>query len=204
MASAPEKLPARTLAGLRRAAKVCTRCPLYIPATQTVFGEGPADARVLVLGEQPGDKEDLEGHPFVGPSGKMFDKALAELGIDRSRLYVTNTVKHFKFEQRGKVRLHKRANAAEQAACRLWLRGELELLAPEVVVCLGAMASAAMFGNKFRLMAERGQWRELQPGVRAFATVHPSSLLRAPDSAARAAAWKAFVKDLSLLRKVAL
>jgi DNA polymerase len=169
-----------------------------------VFGEGPADARVLVLGEQPGNQEDIEGHPFVGPSGRMFDKALAELGIDRSRLYVTNTVKHFKFEQRGKVRLHKRANAAERAACRLWLRGELQLLAPEVVVCLGAMASAALFGNEFRLTQERGQWRDVRPGMRAFATAHPSSLLRAPDRAGRERAWKDFLRDLSLLKKVDL
>ena len=189
----------RSLGALRAEARACRACPLWKPATQTVFGEGPARARVLVLGEQPGDQEDLAGRPFVGPSGRMLDRALEELGIARSTLWLTNTVKHFKFERRGKVRLHARANAAEQAACRRWLDAELALLKPRVIVCLGAMAAQAIFGRTFRLMRDRGTWREVAPGVRGFATVHPSFLLRQRDSAARAAAYRDFVADLAAL-----
>ena len=178
----------------------CKRCPLWKPATQTVFGEGPANARVLVVGEQPGDQEDLSGHPFVGPSGKLFDKALEELGIDRDGMYVTNAVKHFKFERRGKVRLHKSPNASEQRACRLWLEGELERVAPEVVVCLGAIASRNVFGPAFRVTKQRGTWQRLANGTRAFATVHPSAVLRARGGdEARHAAYRDFVADLALL-----
>jgi DNA polymerase len=163
-----------SLDALRDAAMGCKRCPLWKPATQTVFGEGPDDARVLVVGEQPGDQEDLSGRPFVGPSGKLFDRALEELGIDRSRFYVTNAVKHFKFERRGKARLHKSPNAGEQRARNV-------------------------FGPAFRVTRQRGTWQALADGTRAFATVHPSSVLRQRGDAARHAAYRGFVADLALL-----
>jgi DNA polymerase len=188
-----------SLDALRAAAMGCKRCPLWKPATQTVFGEGPGNARVLVVGEQPGDQEDLSGHPFVGPSGKLFDKALAELGIDRDRVYVTNAVKHFKFERRGKARLHKSPNASEQRACRPWLEGELARIRPETVVCLGAIAARNVLGTRFRLMRQRGTWQALEGGARAFATVHPSSVLRQRGDDARHAAYRDFVADLALL-----
>ena len=188
-----------SLAALRDAAMGCRRCPLWKPATQTVFGEGPANARVLVVGEQPGDQEDLSGHPFVGPAGQMFNRALEELGIDRTRFYVTNAVKHFKFERRGKVRLHRSPNPAEQAACRLWLEGERARIRPDVVVCLGAIAARNVFGTRFRLLAQRGTWQALADGSRGFATVHPSFVLRQRDSAARAETYRGFVADLALL-----
>jgi uracil-DNA glycosylase family protein len=154
-----------SLSALREAAKDCKRCPLWKPATQTVFGEGPARARILVVGEQPGDKEDLAGRPFVGPAGQLFDKALDELGVDRKQCYVTNVVKHFKFERRGKVRLHKSPDPAEQRACRIWLEAELARIKPDVVVCLGAIAARNVLGNKFKLMQQRGQWIELPSGA---------------------------------------
>lgn len=196
--TAPEPVD-DSLAALREAAMDCKRCDLWRNATQTVFGEGPPDARVLVVGEQPGDQEDLAGHPFVGPSGKLFDKALDELGIDRKRFYVTNAVKHFKFERRGKARLHKSPNAGEQRACRRWLEGELARIRPGIVVCLGAIAARNVFGTAFRVTRQRGQWQALADGTRAFATVHPSSVLRQRDDAARHAAYRAFVADLALL-----
>jgi DNA polymerase len=189
-----------SIAELRREARDCRACPLWAPATQTVFGEGPDNARIVVIGEQPGDKEDLSGHPFVGPAGQLFDRALAELGIARERLYVTNTVKHFKFEPRGKRRLHKRANAAEQAACRIWLEAELLHLKPRRIVCLGAMAAQAILGRTFRLMRQRGEWIELESGARAMATVHPSYLLRLREEGERERAYAQFLRDLSLLR----
>jgi uracil-DNA glycosylase family protein len=192
--------PTRSLAALRREARDCRACPLWAPATQTVFGEGPESARILVIGEQPGDQEDLSGHPFVGPSGQLFDRALEELGIDRRRLYVTNVVKHFKFEQRGKRRLHKRANAAEQAACRPWLDAEIARVDPAVIVCLGAMAAQAILGRGFGLMRERGRWVEQAGGRRVLATVHPSFLLRQRGDEERHRAYAEFVRDLSLLR----
>ena len=196
--SAPEPVD-DSLDALRDAAMGCKRCPLWKPATRTVFGEGPDDARVLVVGEQPGDAEDLSGHPFVGPAGKLFDRALEELGIDRSRLYVTNAVKHFKFERRGKARLHKSPNPSEQRACRLWLEGEIDRIRPGIIVCLGAIAARNVLGNGFRLMRQRGTWQELPDGARAFATMHPSAVLRQRDSAARANAYRDFVADLGLL-----
>jgi len=167
-----------------------------------VFGEGRTDARSVVIGEQPGDQEDLAGKPFVGPAGKLFDRALGEAGVDRDALYVTNTVKHFKFEPRGKVRLHKRASAQEQAACRPWLAAELDRVRPDAIVCLGAMAAQAVFGASFRLMAQRGEWIDLPDGRRAMATVHPSYLLRLPDAEAREAGYADFVRDLSLMHDV--
>jgi uracil-DNA glycosylase len=191
-----------SLAALAAAARGCRRCPLWKPATQTVFGEGPANARVLVVGEQPGDQEDLSGRPFVGPAGRLFDRALAELGVPRKALYVTNAVKHFKFERRGKVRLHRSPDPSEQAACRVWLQGELARVKPEAVVCLGAIAARNVFGSRFRLMAQRGVWQTLPDGTRAFATVHPSWVLRQRDDAERRDAYAHFVEDLSLLLDV--
>jgi uracil-DNA glycosylase len=196
--SAPEPVD-DSLAALRDAAMGCKRCPLWKPATQTVFGEGPANARVLVVGEQPGNDEDLAGRPFVGPAGRMFDKALEELGIDRGRVYVTNAVKHFKFERRGKVRLHRSPDPGEQRACRVWLEGELARIRPDVVVCLGAIAARNVLGNKFRLMQQRGTWQALPDGTRAIATVHPSWVLRQRDSESRAEAYRSFVTDLAAL-----
>jgi uracil-DNA glycosylase len=196
--SAPEPVD-DSLAALRAAATGCKRCPLWKPATQTVFGEGPQDARVLVVGEQPGDAEDLSGRPFVGPAGKLFDRALEELGIDRSGFYVTNAVKHFKFERRGKVRLHRSPDPSEQAACRLWLERELASIRPDIVVCLGAIAARNVLGTKFKLMQQRGTWQALPDGTRAFATVHPSWVLRQRDSSSREQAYRGFIDDLSLL-----
>ncbi|MET0936522.1 MAG: UdgX family uracil-DNA binding protein [Luteibacter sp.] len=194
--------PEGSLVALRQQAKDCHACDLWKPATQTVFGVGPADARIVVIGEQPGDQEDLAGKPFVGPAGKLFDRGLADADIDRAALYITNAVKHFKFEPRGKRRLHQRANAEEQAACRPWLAAELDRIRPEAIVCLGAMAAQAVFGASFRLMAQRGQWIDLPDGTRAMATVHPSYLLRLPDEAARIEGYDAFVRDLALMRDV--
>ena len=189
-----------SLKALREAAADCKRCPLWKPATQTVFGEGSPRSRILVVGEQPGDKEDLSGHPFVGPAGTMLDRALAALGIDRATLYVTNAVKHFKFEQRGKRRLHRSPQPSEQAACRIWLERELAAVKPGIVVALGAIAARNLFGTKFGLMRERGRWHALPNGTPAFATVHPSWILRQRDAGAREEAFAGFVRDLSLLR----
>jgi len=190
----------KTLGELREAAEGCRACPLWKPATQTVFGEGPDDARILMVGEQPGDEEDRSGHPFVGPSGKLLDRALEELGIDRGRTYVTNAVKHFKFELRGKRRLHKSPDRSEQRACRPWLAAEIDRLKPHTIVCLGAIAAQAVFGPSFRLMANRGRWLPLEGGGRAFATVHPSFVIRQRDPDSRARAYAAFVEDLALLK----
>jgi len=199
---APELLPSGSIAKLRQAAKACRACPLWEPATQTVFGTGPDDARIVVVGEQPGDQEDLAGTPFIGPAGQLFDRALGQAGIERSALYITNTVKHFKFEVRGKRRLHARANAHEQAACQRWLEAELLAIAPKAIVCLGAMAAQAVLGKGFRLMKGRGEWRTLADGTRAFATVHPSYLLRLPGEAEREEGFAQFVRDLSMMRDV--
>ncbi len=188
-----------SLDALRDAAAGCKRCDLWKPATQTVFGAGPDNARVLIVGEQPGDAEDVAGLPFVGPAGRMLDRALEELGLDRRRMYVTNAVKHFKFERRGKVRLHRSPNPGEQRACRLWLEGELARIKPDVVVCLGAIAARNVLGTKFGLMKQRGTWQALPDGSRAFATVHPSWILRQRDSESREAAYRGFVADLALL-----
>lgn len=189
------------LAEVRAQAKDCRRCPLWEPATQTVFGVGPEDARIMLIGEQPGDKEDLSGKPFAGPAGQLLDQALLAAGLDRAQMYVTNTVKHFKFEARGKERLHKRAGAREQAACRPWLDAELARVQPQIIVCLGSMAASALFGSDFKLLQQRGQWRELGNGVRAIATVHPAYLLRLPEQAARDQGYRDFVRDLQRLNE---
>jgi DNA polymerase len=188
-----------SLDALRDAAAGCKRCDLWKPATQTVFGAGPDNARILVVGEQPGDAEDLSGLPFVGPSGQMFDRALGELGLYRRHMYFTNSVKHLWFERRGKVRLHKSPNPGEQRACRVWLEGELARIRPDVVVCLGAIAARNIFGTKFGLMKQRGTWQALPDGTRAFATVHPSWILRQRDAQSRDEAYRGFVADLALL-----
>ena len=187
---------------LRRAARKCRACPLWKPATQTVFGEGPEHAAVMMIGEQPGDREDVEGRPFVGPAGHLLDEALAAIGLDRRDFYVTNTVKHFKFELRGKRRLHKRANAAEIEACAQWLDAEMARLRPRYVVCLGAMAARAILGTKFKLMAERGRWQKLPSGQWCLATVHPSSVLRAHIAGDFDATYAQFVADLRKLRRL--
>lgn len=190
---------AGSLDEVRAQARDCRRCPLWEPATQTVFGVGPEGARIMLIGEQPGDREDLGGKPFAGPAGQLLDQALLAAGLDRATMYVTNTVKHFKFEARGKERLHKRAGAREQAACRPWLDAELARVRPEMIVCLGSMAASALFGAGFKLLQQRGQWLALPNGVRAIATVHPAYLLRLPDQAAREQGYRDFVRDLQML-----
>ena len=184
----------RSLAQLAAEAARCRDCDLYRNATQTVFGEGPEDADVVLMGEQPGDKEDRTGHPFVGPAGGVLDRALVEAGIDRGRVYVTNAVKHFKWRPAGKVRLHQKPNRAEVTACRQWWELELAAISPRVLVCLGATAAQAVFGPSFRVTRERGQFVTLPTGVLAVATVHPSSILRAEER--REAEFADFVDDL--------
>ncbi len=191
--------PAWGLDGLAAAARACRGCPLWQPATQTVWGEGPGDARVMVVGEQPGDEEDLSGRPFVGPAGRLLDRALRETGIDRAALYLTNAVKHFKFELRGQRRLHRNPAASEQHACAPWLHEEISTVRPGVIVCLGATAARAVLGSGFRLMEARGQWQALDDGTRVLATVHPAWVLRQSDGPAREAAYRGFVADLGQL-----
>ena len=192
-----------SLATLRKAAKTCTACHLYKHATQTVFGEGPNGATLMLLGEQPGDQEDLAGKPFVGPAGKILDRALEEAGIDRTQVYVTNTVKHFKWEPRGKRRIHKKPNSREIAACRPWLEAELRVVRPGLLVCMGATAAQAVFGPKFRVTRERGKVLESELASKVVATVHPSSLLRQPDEESREREYKLFVADLRVAVKAA-
>src|SRR5947199_10141987 len=175
------------LGEVREAARECTACHLYKRATQTVFGEGPKDAPIMLVGEQPGDYEDVAGKPFVGPAGKIMDRALEEAGIDRSHVYVTNAVKHFKWEPRGKRRIHKKPNSREIAACRPWLEAELRLVKPTLLVCLGATAAQAIFGPSFRVTRERGKVLSSKFAPKVLATVHPSSILRAPDDETRRA-----------------
>ena len=195
--SAAELIPQRaTLAGLERAARDCKACPLWKLGTRTVFGEGSRDARVLLVGEQPGNREDIEGRPFVGPSGKLLDACLEEAGIDRAKAYVTNVVKHFKWEPRGKKRIHQKPDSSEIAACRPWLDAELALVRPKVLVCLGATAAQALLGRTFRVTRSRGLFVPSSLAPYVTATVHPSSILRAPDAAARALETRAFVRDL--------
>ena len=181
---------------VREAAKNCEACHLYKRATQTVFGEGPKGAAMMLVGEQPGDYEDVAGKPFVGPAGKIMDRALEEAGIDRSQVYVTNAVKHFKWEPRGKRRIHQKPNSREIAACRPWLEAELRLVKPKLLVCLGATAAQAIFGPSFRVTRERGKVLSSKLAPKVLATVHPSSLLRQPDETSREREYKHFVTDL--------
>jgi uracil-DNA glycosylase len=186
---------------VRLAAAECTACDLWKTGTQTVFGEGTEKAELMLVGEQPGDKEDLAGRPFVGPAGRILDEALDNAGIDRSMVYVTNAVKHFKWEPRGKRRLHKRPDAGEIAACRPWLDREIELVRPQVVVCLGATAAQALLGRTFKVTKQRGEFFPQPEGHVITATVHPSSILRAPDAATREAEQVAFTEDLRQVAK---
>jgi DNA polymerase len=190
--------PNPTLPKLRAAAMNCRGCVLWTRGTQTVFGEGPKTARVILVGEQPGDQEDRAGHPFVGPSGKLLDRALEEAGIDRGDVYVTNAVKHFKWERGEKSarRIHKKPNDAEVRACHPWLAEEIRLVRPEVIVCLGATAAQSIMGKSFRVTKERGRAVKAPDGTTVIATVHPSSVLRAPDPAARAEAEREFLADM--------
>ena len=186
-----------TLEGLRERAAGCRACDLYKNATQTVFGEGSQHARVMFVGEQPGDREDREGKPFVGPAGGVLDDALEAAGIDRRQAYVTNAVKHFKWKPQGKRRLHQKPSAAEISACRPWLDGEIALVKPEILVLLGATAAQALLGGDFRVTKQRGQFIERLGLPPMLATVHPSSILRAPDDETRELEMRAFVRDLT-------
>jgi DNA polymerase len=188
-----------TIPKLRAEAAQCRNCELWKRATQTVFGEGPGRARAMLVGEQPGDEEDLSGRPFVGPAGRLLDRALEEAGLDRAQLYVTNAVKHFKWVAKGKRRLHEKPRLSEIEACHPWIRGEVEALAPELIVCLGATAAQAIISRAFRVTRDRGTFVDSPLGP-AFATVHPSSILRARDDETRRRERALFVADL---RKVA-
>jgi len=192
-----DQIPVRpTLKSIRAAAYGCRACDLYKRATQTVFGEGPTRPRVMMVGEQPGDAEDVAGHPFVGPAGKLLDRALAEAGIDRARVYLTNVVKHFKWEPRGKRRIHAKPNGAEIAACRPWLETEIALTRPRVILCLGATAAQALLGRAFKVSQRRGAFVPSPLAPRVMATVHPSSILRAPDEESRRTELRRFVGEL--------
>ena len=184
-----------------RAAAKCRACDLWKNATQTVFGEGADRATVVFVGEQPGDKEDLAGHPFVGPAGKLLDEALLEAGVDRRKVYITNAVKHFKWEPatRGNRRIHKKPRASEIAACRPWLETELAIVKPEILVCLGATAAQSVLGPGFSVTRERGKIQSSPLASKVVATVHPSSILRAPDDAARRTQMQAFIRDLAVV-----
>ena len=188
-----------TIDRLQEAAAGCRACDLWRTGTQTVFGDGSRVARIVFVGEQPGDEEDVQGRPFVGPAGRLLDKALVEAGIDRRDVYVTNVVKHFKWEPRGKKRIHKKPNGREIRACRPWLDAEVRALDPGLIVCLGAAAAQALLGSKFLVSKRRGEFIETAGGATLFATVHPSSILRAPDSETRAVEYARFVADLRLL-----
>src|SRR6202163_457295 len=192
-----------SLSALRDAARACTACHLYKRATQTVFGEGPKRVSIMLAGEQPGDYEDLVGKPFVGPAGQIMNRALEEAGIARQELYVTNAVKHFKWEPRGKRRIHQKPNAREIAACRPWLEAELRIVKPKLVVLLGATAAQTIFGSSFRVTRERGKVLSSKFAPKIVATVHPSSLLRQPDQASRERDYRNFVADLRLASKAA-
>ena len=189
-----------SLKALRTAEAECTRCPLYRHATQAVPGEGPARARIMLVGEQPGDREDLQGKPFVGPAGRILDEALAEAGLDRDKLFITNAVKHFKFELRGKRRLHKRPNAYEIDRCRQWFELERSIVKPRIVVALGATAIRCVNGKPLTIAKARGRILPLSDGGKMIATIHPSFLLRIPDAADKRAQYKRFVRDLKLCK----
>jgi uracil-DNA glycosylase len=200
----PAPVPATSsLNEVREAARSCTACHLYKRATQTVFGEGPKRAPIMLVGEQPGDYEDVAGKPFVGPAGKILDRALAEAGIDRDEVYVTNAVKHFKWEPRGKRRIHQKPNSREIAACRPWMEAEMRLVKPKMVICLGSTAGQAFFGASFRVTRERGKVLSSKLAPKVVATVHPSSLLRQPDEVSRDREYAHFVVDLKAALKAA-
>jgi DNA polymerase len=188
---------------LRREAASCRACPLWKDATQTVFGEGPPDAEIMLVGEQPGDREDREGRPFVGPAGLLLDRALADAGVDRTRAYVTNAVKHFKFEPRGKRRLHKRPNASEIRICRRWLFDEIEAIGPRLIVALGATAAQGLTGRAIPVQSNRGAVLDAANGLRVFVTIHPSALLRLQDEEEKRSAYASFVNDLRLIEQLA-
>jgi len=199
--TAAEYVPeTRSIPQLAKAVQSCRGCDLYKRATQAVFGEGPRAARIVLIGEQPGDQEDIQGHPFVGPAGKLLDRALADAGIDRADVYVTNAVKHFKFEERGKRRIHKKPNLTEVRACSPWLEAELRAIGPEVIVCLGVTAAQAVLGPRHRLTENRGKFFSHSWASQVTATVHPSAILRAPDEKQRHAQYRAFVADLEQVR----
>jgi DNA polymerase len=198
---------ASSLKTLREAAANCRACPLWKNATQTVFGEGPQHAQAMLVGEQPGDKEDLAGKPFVGPAGQLLDRALEEAGVDRKKVYITNAVKHFKFVPRGKIRLHQKPTTPEIKACRQWYERELASIKPDLVVAMGATAAQSVFGKITPINKNRGRLIDLDGGIKALVTVHPSYLLRQPDADAKAREYQRFVDDLkiaaALLRKSA-
>jgi DNA polymerase len=196
----PERL---SLATLREAARGCTACPLWRSGTQTVFGEGKKRARLLLVGEQPGDREDREGRPFVGPAGRLLDEALVEAGIDRGDAYLTNVVKHFKWQARGTRRIHQKPNWSEISACRPWVEAEIAVVKPDVLVCLGATAAQALLGRHVRVTRDRGRLLECELAPVAVATVHPSSILRARDSEERQREQALFVDDLRLAARAA-
>src|SRR5437773_9798458 len=201
--SAEEFFPERkSLKAFREAAADCKGCDLWERGTQTVFGEGARRAEVVFVGEQPGNEEDLAGKPFVGPAGRLLDDALLEAGIDRTQTYVTNVVKHFKWEPRGKRRIHKKPNVREVAACRPWLEAEISLVKPKVIVCLGATAAQALLGPQFRVSKQRGQFIESKLAPYIMATVHPSSILRAPDDETRRDERRRFIDDLKKVARV--
>jgi uracil-DNA glycosylase family protein len=201
--SALEFLPARhDLTSLREAAQQCRGCDLYREASQTVFGEGRAHAAILLVGEQPGDREDQQGKPFVGPAGQLLDRCFESAGIDRSEVYVTNAVKHFKWEPRGKIRLHKKPNSLEIAACRPWLEAEMAAVRPQLIVCLGATAAQSLLGAQFRLTKHRGEFFPTDHGP-VTSTIHPSAILRMPEPAARDAEIASLIKDLKVAAEYA-
>jgi DNA polymerase len=193
-------IPARkSLPVLRQAVQLCRGCDLYLNATQAVFGAGKAKANVFLIGEQPGNDEDLKGQPFIGPAGKLLDRALVDAGIDRAEVYVTNAVKHFKFEERGKRRIHAKPGAREISACRPWLEAEIQVVTPRILVCLGATASQTVLGKDFRLTQHRGVPMEHAWASRVLATIHPSAILRIGDADQRHAEYERFVGDLRLV-----
>ena len=196
--TAASRLSASSLKTLREEAADCRACHLWKGATQTVFGEGPQNAQAMLIGEQPGDKEDLAGKPFVGPAGQMLARALEEAGIDRRKVYVTNAVKHFKFVPRGKIRLHQKPNTSEIKACRPWYERELKSIQPDLVVAMGATAAQCVFGKITPINKNRGRLIDLDGGVQALVTVHPSYLLRLPDADAKAREYSRFVGDLKI------
>ena len=200
--TAADFIPDRpTLPKVREASKDCRGCHLWKIGTQTVFGEGSRNAELMLVGEQPGNEEDLTGHPFIGPAGQLLDRALADAGIDRGVVYLTNVVKHFKWEPRGKRRIHKKPNAAEIAACRPWLDTEIALVKPRAIVCLGATAAQALLGRQFKVTAQRGAFVPSPLAPLVLATVHPSSILRAPDDEARRRELKQFTADLRIVAR---